>query len=405
MLVLFSLLAALAASAASSCGERAQALPELLLCAEKEAPVIKAAELGLEQAFKEEGARGQWRNPELSADSFHGSVGGADQSETNIALGIPLEFGKVGARRSVGVSIRARAEAELYAAQAELRATLLLNLHRFRQARHELEVVEESIASFSKLVGQYGSRPRRSPEQETSAAVYRMAKSEYELKKAALADELAELDAFFLLNLGVRGPALNRLLPRSPSTWPAIGEAPALGSSPRARGLAAGVKNAEAELALARSEAWPTVSIGPSVRFQSQGSARGTLYGFNVGLALPVFNANGAGKQAAAAAFSTRAKGQDLGLAAEARARELAVGIYGRSTALLKTTLSHGEIERAHREIERLFSRGVVPSPLVIEAHRAYLELERARNERERKAIAALLEVYTIDGLIMEKIL
>lgn len=379
-------------------------LAALLECVDQKAPELQRARLNLERLKLQESVAGQWRNPEFGVNSVSGKVAGEKNAETDLTLGVPIELGgKISARKEFSRAQTEGANAALYAARAEVRAKALLNLHRFRQASHELEVVEESIRSFGKLLNQFSSRARLSPEQETSASVYRMAKSEYELKRAELNDELAEIGTFFRVNAAIELSAAKRLLPLSPTAWPSIPAAPTVDNSPRIRALGADVRAAEAELRAARSEAWPALTVGPSAKLQTTGSDSGTLLGFNIGLTVPFFNANGAGKAAARASLQGAEAVRDLGLNAELSTRAQAERIYRQSTELLGSTLSHREIERAHGEVERLFTRGIVPSSLVIEAHRSYLELERARSERERKAIAAFLEIYTIEGSILEK--
>ena len=51
-----------------------------------------------------------------------------------------------------------------------------------------------------------------------------------------------------------------------------------------------------------------------------------------------------------------------------------------------------------HKKIENLFLKGVVPSSLVIEAHRSLVDFEKARNDHELKAIGALFNIQIIDG-------
>lgn len=206
------------------------------------------------------------------------------------------------------------------------------------------------------------------------------------------------------MNALVAEDVLRGVLPPSPVAWPIIPTKGTTGSSPRARAAEAEVRTAEAELGVARSEAWPTVSVGPSVKLQKDGAAKGNLWGFNVGLSVPLFNVNGAAKEAASAGLRTTEAVRELVRLGEENVRVQAERVYRQSVGLLSSTLSHQEVERAHHEVERLFSRGIVPSALVIEAHRSYLDLEKSRNDRERKALSTLLEIYTIDGRVMEEI-
>lgn len=399
LLVFSALYLPLVSSAQEVCKGKIASYRDAIRCAEDRSPEIQKAILELERAKAQVSAAGQWRNPELSADSLHGNVGSERVSETQISLGVPLELGgKVSARTSVAEGGVARAEASLFEARAKIRSTTLLKLHRLRQLLHEQEVIDESINTFTKLVSQYSKRMKLSPEQELSAAVFKMSKSDYDLKKAAVLDELAGMDSYFKVSLGTDVESLKNDLPSSPKTWPKIEPGLNPNASPRLRLIQADLATAQAELSLAKSESWPTLTVGPSVKLQSEAGRSDQLYGFNLSFPIPVFNANGAGRAAAAVGVKLAETSKNLALVEQERIREELVRMYQQSISILGTTLSHQEIEKKHSEIERLFLRGIVPSSLVIEAHRTFVELEKSRNEREIKAIEALLTIHTFDG-------
>lgn len=406
--ILFLLLSVGRAESATSvaCDLPIRSVVDVLACADRMSPEVQKALLDVEQAKLQIGAYAQWKNPELSATSFGGTIAGSRQTETDIMLGVPLELGgKRGARRAVGEAGRDQAEAALFSARAKVRIATILNLHRLRQLGHEAAVVDESIKAFSTLNDQFSSRSRLSPEQQTSATVYRMARSQYQLKRSEINDEISELNKYFLITVGRSEAELKPILPGTPASWPSLEDRSVAIESPRLRSAKANFTLAQANLDLAKSEAWPTVNVGPSFRMQNQGGVSGNLLGINVGLPIPLFNVNGAGRAAAAAGVAVSEATRDLELRSELTSRDQWENVYDQSVKLLKTTLSHQDIERAHHDIDGLFIRGVVPSALVIEAHRSYLDLEVTRNSRERKAMEALLSIYEINGSIMEKIL
>lgn len=399
--LLAGLLAAVPAFAAEPC-PKITSLKNALECAELRAPEVQKAEAEWRQAKAQVRAAGQWKNPELGADSFHGKSGGENSSETEIALGIPLELGgKIGAREAFAEANASKAEANLALAKADARANVLLKLHRLRQLAHEQEVVDESVGTFTKLVNQYAKRFKLSPEQEMSAAVFRMSKSEYELKRADLYEERAELDSFFQRTLGVNSSSLANALPASPRNWPKL-EAGNGAGSPLAQKSLAELRAAQAELEQAKGEAWPTVVLGPSMKLLSEGGKTEKLYGFNLSLPLPLFNFNGAGKEAAAAGAQAAEIGHENLLSEQAKRREELLRVYEQSVAVLSSSLSHQEIEKKHTQMESMFQKGVVPSSLVIEAHRTFVDLEAARNQRELKALSALSSIYALDGKTLE---
>jgi len=385
------------------CQGKPTSYQDVLRCVEMKSPEVQKALIELDRANAQVKAAGQWRNPEFSADSLHGKLAGDSASETQISLGVPLELGnKISARVSVAESGVAKAEADLLAARSNIRSAAFIKLHRLRQLIHEQEVVEESISTFSKLVSQYSKRFKLSPDQEMSVAVFRMAKSEYELRKTDLLEEFANLDSFFKISLGIDANALARgSLPPPPKSWPKIDVSLTL-NSPRMRISAAEVQAAQAGLNLSKSEAWPTVIVGPSVRFQNEGARSDQLYGFNLSLPLPLFNTNGAGRAAAAAGVKVAETEVQLVRTEQEKLHQELVRVYEQSVAVLASTLSHQEVESKHSEVEKLFLKGIVPSSLVIEAHRTFVDLEKSRNEREIKALNALTSLYSLYGKILE---
>lgn len=392
----------LEASAKAACAPL-KSYQEILACAEARSPEVQSAELEVERSKIQVDAAGQWRNPELSVETFQGKVAGEKRSETDISLGVPIEIGgKLSAKTAMAQGGVAMTEAKLYETRAKVKAQVLLKLHRLRQVVHEQHIATEAIGTFSKLVTQYGSRPGLSPEQQVSLSVYRLSRSDYDLKRSSAADEIVSLESFFQLNLGVSLDEIKSALPQSPKSWPKLGASKAARSSPRQRILEAELEASKAELSLARSEAWPILTVGPSLKMLEEGGRSDSLVGFNMSLPLPVFNLNGGARAASGAQVRLSEAKRQMGLREEQLKREELRKIYEQAVRSLETSISHEEIERRHLESERLFTRGLVPSSLVIEAHRTSFELEKSRHERELAALSALLDLYTLEGTILE---
>ncbi len=376
---------------------------KIVECAELRSPDVQEAKLEFERANQQIRAAGQWRNPELGAESFSGKVGTENRSETDITLGVPIELGgKISAREAVAKGQALAAEARLYETQSTVRTQMLLKLHRLRQVLHEQEIVNEAIGTFSKLLGQYAKRPALSPEQQISSSVFQLSKGDYDLKKLANSDELLALESYFRLKVGLGIDEIKKGLPQVPKTWPTIDRRTASRPSPRQRVLDAELATANAELSQARAEAWPTVTLGPSVKMVKENGISDQMMGFNVSLPVPVFNLNGGVKAAAAAGVKVSETRRQIGLRDQELKREELARVYEQSIKTLSGSLSHQEIEKRHSDAEKLFTKGIVPSALVIEAHRTSYELERTRHERELKTLEALLNIYSIDGIILE---
>ena len=390
-------------NAALLCEKKPNSYRELVQCAEESSPEVQRAKLHLERARAQVGAAAQWQNPELSADSYFLSSEGGSGSETEVSLGIPIELGgKIASRKEVATGALAQAEIALLSARAEAKKEITAKLHRLRQTKHELEVVEEAISTFQKLLAQFAKRPALAPEQKVSAAVFRMAMNEDEMEKAKLLEEHASLDSYLKVVVGLSADEVQNLLPKGPVSWPEVPSLVSIANSPKLKLIEAELKTAEAELGLARSEAWPTVMIGPSVKLEKEAGLRETTYGFNLSLPLPLFSFNGGAKASAGAGLRIAETQKTLAISEEERRREKLLRTYKSSVAALQSALSHPEMEKGHRDVERLFIRGTVPSSLVIEAHRTFVGLERARHEAELKALESLMEIYLLDGKLSE---
>lgn len=376
---------------------------EVLACAEMRSPEVQNAELEVERAKAQIQSAAQWQNPELSAESVQGKSNNQNINETDLALSVPIELGgKISSRKAIAEGGVALSEAKLFEAKSKLRAQVFLKLHRLRQVLHEQQIAEEAIRTFSTLITQYAKRPGLSPEQQISSSVYQLSKSEYELRKLNAIDEILSLDTFFKTNVGMRSEDLKGVTPTAPKNWPKYEVAAASRLSPQQKVLQADIDTAKAELSLAQAEAWPTLKIGPSMKMQTEGSQSNNLVGLNVSLPIPVLNTNSGAKAAAQAAIRSRETQFSLGHQEQVNRREELLKVYDQSVRMLKESVSHEEIEKKHADAERLFSKGVVPSALIIEAHRTSFELEKARHERELKAFETLLDLYFIDGTSLE---
>lgn len=393
----------LSAFANTDCKKDIKSYLDLISCAEKRSPIVQDAELELIRSKEQIKASTQWKNPELSAQSFSGKINSQKVSETDISLGIPIELGgKISARGNLAESESHLADALLFESRSQIKTEVLLKLHRLRQLLHEQEIIDESISTFSKLVNQYAKRPSLSPEQQMNSAVFQMSKGDYELRKSESMDELLQLEAYFKLHLGLSIETVKKALPPSVTAWPAIKETKTSQLSPAMRRQQAQLDAARASLSMAESESWPTLTFGPSVKLQEEDGQRNNLYGFNISLPLPLFNANGSGRSAARAQVDLSQNQKEIGLNEQELKKEELLKTYDQIVKVLKTSLSHDDIEKRHQQIERQFQKGVIPSSLVIEAHRTMLDLERSRHSREIKAIESFMMIHTIEGTILE---
>ncbi len=286
-----------------------------------------------------------------------------------------------------------------------MKSEVFLKLHRLRQVYHEQEIVDEAIETFTKLVNQIGKRSHLSPEQQVSSAVFRMSKSDYEIKRVEILEEIASLDAYFKISIGEEIAKIKSLLPLDIKSWPEFENDYKIGSSPKSKVVQAELDASRAGLSLAKSESWPTITLGPSVQIQNQGDQTSQMYGFNLSLPIPLFNSNN-GERALANGGVVVSEVRKSSVVFEEKTRRAELlKVFNESKRALMSILSHKEMENQHAEMDALFAKGIVSSALIIEAHRTFIELEKTRHQREMKAIEAMVSLYVIDGKDWESLL
>ncbi|MEQ1722145.1 MAG: TolC family protein, partial [Pseudobdellovibrio sp.] len=157
---------------------------ELVKCADLgsiESQIIKQK---LESATELESAASQFVNPDLDVETLRKD---GDKSETTASL---LFNFSIGGKRSA-LKAEARAEKDKVIAEADLnkasfRLELMKQLYRLSQLRSEIQIEEESISTFNKIIGQFSRRAALTPEQEVSVSIFKMAISDHQLSLTEL---------------------------------------------------------------------------------------------------------------------------------------------------------------------------------------------------------------------------
>lgn len=380
---------------------------DVVVCARENHPDVRRVGLRVERAKAQPAAVGQIPNPSMQVQSVYGSFGNEAQMQTQISLTQPLGLG---GERSARVK---EAEAKTSAAAGELRMSkadvtfqTVNYLHRLRQLLREKKIVEETLDTYRKLQRQYRARPALTPEQDVSLGTLEMAESDYFLKQAALLDEERKIAHFFHVSTGHSLEELSKVLPPVPKSWPEIAVVSDTNRpSPEVARLLSDKEVSVAELSIARAASWPDVRLGPMIMLDQEGDRKRNYFGFELDIPLPFFNLNGAGRAAASVGVAMSERAVDIQRREESHERNEQEQVYAAATRTLSLTPSVDKITQRHRVMEKQFLRGVVPSALILEAHRQLLELEKSRHERELTAIRALWTIYRIDGKILEETL
>lgn len=376
---------------------------DVLKCARENHPAVRRLQLQVERAEAVPAAVSQIPNPELDVQSVWGRANGSPNMQTQISLVQPLPLsGRLGAQAKEARARTSVAQGEVGIAQAELTLQTVNHLHRLRQLSREKKIVQETLETYRKLLNQYRARPALTPEQEVSFGTLELAESDYSLKYTTLEDEEREIGHYFHVSTGHSIEELSKVLPEVPRDWPALRPDHPPSASPEIKRLQQEKEVSLAELSIARAASWPELKLGPMVMFDQEGAAKRTLYGAQVLLEVPLFQFNGAGREAASIAVNTSERSIELQRREEAHERNEQLKAYRSAVEALKRTAPIEAVTKRHRQMEKQFVRGIVPGALILEAHRQILELEKSRHERELTALRALWTVYRIDGKIME---
>jgi outer membrane protein TolC len=259
------------------------------------------------------------------------------------------------------------------------------------------------LETYRKLLKQYRSRPALTPEQEVSLGTLEMAESDYLLRQTALLDEERRISHYFHVSTGHSLEEISNVLPTIPKSWPKVDSTVASErSSPEVRYLAKEREVSIAELSIARAASWPDIRLGPMMMLDQEGPRKRSFIGFELDLPLPLFNINGAGRAAASVGIATSERAIEIQKKDDAHERNEQLSAYESATSALSQTPTAEKVKQRHVSMEKQFLRGVVPSALILEAHRQLFELEKSRHERELTAIRALWTLYRIDGKILE---
>jgi len=402
ILFLFSTpLLSFAADSASGC--KANNYFELVRCAENQSSDIQISEQQLKSAQGLEGVASQWLNPELDADTVSKN---SEKSETNASLLFTL---RLGGKRNALIS-EAQSEIERAKANRDLgvyqsRLELMLSLYRLSHLKSEIRIEEESVATFSKIVKQFQRRPALSPEQDVSLSVFKMALADHQLRLTKLRSDEEKLYRAFTAITGLSKSLIEKNLPPVKQVWPSVESASPGEESPQVRAALADLKFARSQKNKADGDSWPDLKIGPTMKAVKENGESTTLVGLALSMPLPVFSQNGAGRAYGAQKLLEVEMIAEQTKRKSISTREELVNRYNQTIQSLKNSLSLSIVNEKHTQLERQFFKGLVPSSLVIEAHRQLFDLEERRNASELEALEALGRVFIIDNKFSEVIL
>lgn len=375
---------------------------ELVQCALQTSSAIEVTDRQLKSAEELPGVSGQFINPELEGETLQSS----GKSETSASLLFTLELGgKRSARKNEALAEVQKAKASTELSRAGIRLSLIEKLYRLSQLKREKAIAEESFSTFTKIVNQYQKRPALNPEQEVSLSIFKMAVSDQQLRLSRLKSEEEKVLQELLATTKLKKEQIVSNLPTRRTDWPSVNDDASAEAAPQTQIAHAELLSAQSLHAKEVGESWPNLRVGPSLKVQNDGAGEETFYGVAVSLPLPLLSLNQSGRAFGRAKVAEAETSFRLVKSQIAGTRRQLVKTYRETVASLGTAIGSKEIEERHLHVERHFFKGLVPSSLVIEAHRQLFDLEERRNEAERTALEALGSIYIIDNSFSEIIL
>ncbi len=377
-------------------------LKDILLCATENHPDLIRGKGSLKQADSLEYQASQRPNPELNVKSVYGKNSGESIVGNEFNLAHTFEIGgKRAARIGKANAEKEQVSSEFIKTKENVYISVLRTLYRIRQVHSEMNALDEALDTFSKLKKMYKSRPRLAPEQEVSLNVFQLAEGDYKLRKSNLEAEEYALERSIEVAIGEDFPHKDSILPERKQNWPEfLANNEFKGSQMRL--TQSELKNAQAEVELARSNSWPDLKIGPTIQSQTEGSHTYLTYGLNVTLPIPLFQANEGGRAVAETGLSRAEQSLELRKKELNQEYKILQNQYQKATKSLKESASLSEMERKHLTVDKQFARGVISTSLIIEAHRQMLDFTKAQNEQELMALEALLRLQALQGNLFE---
>lgn len=376
---------------------------ELVRCAESSSADIHVSRQKNKAAEKLEDAAGQWINPELAVESISK---GSDRIEQSATLFFNFSLG--GKRNARMTEAKAQYDRESTNSNLEIqnyRLSLMLAFYRLRHLQSEIDIEQESVATFSKIINQYQKKAALSPEQDVSLSIFKMALNDHQLGLSDLKSEFEKLLQEVNSVTNIAREVILKNLPVALVSWPKIDPDVKNNESPQ-------IKLAQADLNLARSlkkqavaDSWPELKIGPTVQVNKENNESENLQGFSLSMPLPVFSWNGGSRDYATQKVSEAEMNYNNTRNKISAHRSQLVTRYLNMTAALKTSLSTKTLAEKHSKVEKQFFKGLVPSSLIIEAHRQLFDLESRKNKSEIEALESLGQVLILDNKFSEVIL
>ncbi|KHD87217.1 MAG: hypothetical protein OM95_15675 [Bdellovibrio sp. ArHS] len=374
----------------AACLEPLKSGLEAYQCILEQSPSIQALTFRAEENQALTAKAKQIPNPELDAGlQFTG------EKKLEVSLLQPLE---IGGKRGARVE-RAQAESSFLSAKdletrIEASNMALESLIRLRQLKIESDLVKESLSILDRVNRKLKARPALAPEQRTTLRLFSTFEKTLRFRQLNIERDFQKTNAFIEGAIGRPLTKSDHISVETFKKWPSLDVGTSSVQTAALKISMAELELAKAEVKEAQSEGWPEFRIGPS--FERDPEQSETSWGVKVGLTIPLWNLNGAGKNLAKARMNSAQATHEATKRQQVSQFSVLQKQYVDLTKILSETEPVSEIVRSTKESERLFDRSLIAPASLIEMYRSTFELIE---EIHRNEIQAMLTWATVENL------
>lgn len=346
----------------------------------------------------------RYLNPSLE---LTGGYGNASADERGVKMGIAvMQTFETSDKRRAKIN-RATAELEEAIAgsvkQKEITAVRILTvLNRLRQIDAEKSALDETIATFSDIIGKYNAQSALSYEDKISGDLFKLALNNYKIEKNQLEAEERNHIAAVQNVVNAEITASKLLFFYAPAVWPEISRAASFENSSDIALKQAEVNKSKADFLDAKTSNFDSFSIGPYFDSKPGKLGKADEYGLKLSVPLPIYpnkTATDAGKIAyQTAERNLNAKRKELTFLYDSLREQ-----YNSGTEALKA-FSIGDVEQKHKQTEQMFHTGRVGNSVLIETHRQLMDSIKIHHQYELETLRSLWQLYALQGKLLTHI-
>lgn len=376
----------------AACPEPFKSGLEAYQCILEQSPSIQALRFRAEENQALTAKAKQIPNPELDAGlQFTG------EKKLEMSLLQPLE---IGGKRGARVE-RAQAESSLLSAKdletrIEASNIALESLIRLRQLKIESDLVKESLSILDRVNRKLKSRPALAPEQRTTLRLFSTFEKTLRFRQLNIERDFQKTNAFIEGAIGRPLTKSDNISVETFKKWPSLDIGTSSVQTAALKISMAELELAKSEVKEAQSESWPEFRVGPS--FERDPEQSETSWGVKVGLTIPLWNLNGAGKDLAKARMNSAQATHEATKSQQISQFNVLQKQYTDLTKILSETEPVSEIVRSTKDSERLFDRSLIAPASLIEMYRSTFELIEEIHRNETQAMLTWATVENLKG-------